>query len=251
MTLPQEFYIKYLSGLTQYRVNWLPNHSLRLGDIGKLEDGLFTLYTDLEQQGIKFAKEDNTSSLDLDYTSSDSASINFEIDASTVVTPNILPKGKINIEFSKKNGVVFQMTKAKVQIIADKADLENAVLQRYQDKSWAKEWVIITELVITDQATIIISTSDNNSIDLACDVPGALLNIPLADPSLNLKLIRETGSSTKILAANQLTPFYKIMGVKVPFLQRPEFRIREDITIDKMEFKQLPFDEREFGKQNL
>jgi len=250
MTQPQEFYIKYLSGLTKYRVNWLPDRPLKLGDIGKLEDGLFTLYTNLEQQGIKFIKEDAPSSLDLDYTSSESASINFEADAGSAMAGNALPKGKINIQFSKKNGVVFQMAKAKVQIITDKVNTENAVLQRYQDKSWPKEWVVITELVITDQTTIIISTSDNNSIDLACDVPAALLNIPLADPSLNLRLIKETGSSTKILAANQLTPFYKVMGVKVPFLQRPEFRIREDLTTTKMELQPLPFDEKEFGEQN-
>lgn len=250
MTLPQEFYIKYLSGLTQYRVNWLPDRPLKLGDIGKLEDGLFTLYTNLEQQGIKFATEENTSTLDLDYTSSDSASIHFEIDASSAITPNLLPKGKINIQFSKKNAVVFQMTKGKVQIITDKADLENEVLQRYQYESWPKEWVIVTELVITDEATIIISTSDQNSIEFACDVPGALINIPLADPSLNLKLVSETGSSTKILAANHLTPFYKVMGVKVPFLQRPEFRTREDFTIDTMKFQPLPFKVEEFGKEN-
>ena len=249
MSLPQKFYLTHMNKHTGYRANWLPDSTLRLGDIGKLEDGLFTLYTTLEQQEINFITRDGPSTLDLDYTSSDSVDITFNADTGNL-TGNT-PKGNIVISFNSNNGIVFQMTESKKIVIEDLYKIEEAVLQRYNTKDWPKEWVVISELITTDNATIIISTSSNNKIELECDASIGFAKTRLADPKLNMKLIRETGSSTKILCANVLTPLYQVKGIYTPYFSNPEFRTRYDITegIESSVFKDLPFDEKELEER--
>ncbi|MEO8962387.1 MAG: hypothetical protein ABI325_10920 [Ginsengibacter sp.] len=248
MSLPQKFYLTHINKHTGYRGNWLPDRPLRLGDIGKLEDGLFTLYTTLEQQQIKFLTREGVSTLDFDYSSSDSVDITTNFDTGNLIGSPA--KGNITISFNSNNGIVFQMTESKKAVIEDLNKVEEAVLQRYETKSWPKEWVVISELITTDHATIIISTSSNNKIELECDVPVNFAKIRLADPKLNLNLVRETGSSTKILGANSLTPLYQVKGIYKPYFSNPEFRTRLDVTdeIENTVFEDLLFDEKEFRK---
>lgn len=250
MSLPQQYYLEHMFKNTGYRANWLPDRPLRIGDIGKLEDGLFTLYTTLEQQQIPHTVRESNSELDLDYSSKNSVSIETDVAAGNAlnVAPTASVNGKVVISFNDSNGVVFQMTGAKKNVIENLADVENAVLSRFKSGSWPKDWVVISELVITDHATIIISTSNNNRIELGCDAQIGFAQSKLADPKLNLKLVSERGSSTKIFGANNLTPFYQVKGVYEPFLRNPQFRKRADITdqLDASELMDLKFDMREF-----
>jgi len=137
MSFPHRFYMDHMNSHTGYRANWLPDQPLRIGDIGKLEDGLFRVYTTLEQQQLTFTTRESKSALALDYTSSDSAHVDFNLDTGS--TNNALVKGKINISFTKKDGVVFQMTEAKTITIDNLASIEKTVLSRYSSNDWPKE----------------------------------------------------------------------------------------------------------------
>jgi hypothetical protein len=248
MALPQKFYLNHIQRNTEYRANWLPDRPLKIGDIGKLEDGLFTLYTTLEQQNIKVRTRQSESSLNLDYTSNNS--VNIEIDVATSNTGNSsinsVINGKVLITFNESNGVVFQMTGIKKEIIENLAEIEPEILEKYRRNEWPKEWVIINELIITDRATIIISTSNNNRIELGCSAPLEFAKNKLADPKINLTLLSERGSSTKIFGMKGLTPLYRVRGIAEPFLRKPEFRSRGALDDnEEIRLKDLSFDQRE------
>jgi hypothetical protein len=248
MSLPQKYYLEHVFNNTKYRANWLPDKPLRIGDIGKLENGLFTLYTTLEMEQIKCAVRDSVSELAFDYSSKNTVIITPSVDTGNALglALNTPVKGKVTINFTESNGVVLQMTGSKIRVIENLAEIEKIILEKFRNKDWPKEWVIISELVITDNATIIISTSSNNQIELGCSAHLSLGNNNLADPKLGLTLISEKGSSTKIFGASGLTPFYQVKGVYKPFLSTPKFRTRgEDPTVNSNKLSELKFNPEE------
>jgi hypothetical protein len=248
MSLPQKYYLEHMCKSTGYRASWLPDRPLKIGDIGKLEDGLFILYSTLEQQQINCVVRESPSELGLDYSDKGSFSIQAK-----GATGNLLDvtgaavDGTLMINFAENKGLIFQMTGAKLKVIENLAEVEKSVLAKYKSSDWPKEWVFIAELVVTDNATIIISTSSDNKIELGCSAKVGFTANKLADPQLGLTVVSEQGSSCKILGAKGLTPFYRIRGVYEPFWSKPQFRTRYDPTIDqqKIKIKQLEFNSNE------
>lgn len=248
MSLPQKYYVEHMAKGTKYRASWLPDRPLKIGDVGKIEDGLFILYTTLEHQQIPCRTRQGVSELGLDYSTKGSYSITGSAatgDALTL-TQGIPLTGKVSIKFTADNGIVFQMSGSKIQIIENLAEIETDIMHKYTTGEWPKEWVFISELVITDNATVIISNSNNNQIELGCTGKMGLSDIKLANPELGLTFLSETGSSVKILAATGLTPLYRVRGIFKPFLSKEEFRTRGDLTAGlKLKLTDLPYDARE------
>ena len=248
MGSPQKFYVKEISQKTNYRANWLPDKPMNLGDIGKLEDGIFTLYTTLEQQGIQLIIRESESRLDFDYTSTDAVKITTGVDANVDVAGLPVAKGKLKlkIEFQKSEGVLFQITNSRKQIIENLGQIEKTVLELYKKGVWNLGWVIVTEIVRTDSATIIINTGGSNTLEFEASGDVGSQAINLADTKLGLQLVRETGSSTKIIAKANLTPLYVTRGVSDPFIGKTKFRganAFRSIQFDAL--RELPFNPSE------
>jgi hypothetical protein len=243
MQLPQRHYLEHMNAQTSYRAAWLPDHPLRIGDVGKLEDGLFTLYTTLDQQGITVTIRESASTLGLDYSEKDSFSVS--ADASGQLQG---VRGKASIAFNRQGGILFQITGSTVVLIDNLASLESIILKKYSDGNWPKEWVVITELIRTDYASILISTSASCSLDMAFDVPVGFSGLQLADPKLHVSIVQESGSSIKMIASSNLTPLYRVRGINKPFLGKAGFKQRavaERVTEIKA-LQEMPLDVREF-----
>jgi hypothetical protein len=248
MVSPQKFYVQEISKKTNYRANWLPDKPMNIGDIGKLSDGIFTLYSTLEQQGIPIKVRESTSSLNLDYTSNDSVKITNGLD--TAVSSAGLPvaEGKVmyKIDFQRAEGVVFQITDSKKVIIENLSEIENSILEKYKKSVWDLGWVVVTEIVRTDSATIIINTGGSNTLEFEVSGDVGIKSVNLADTSLGLRLIRESGSSTKIIAQANLTPLYVTKGISDPLFGKTKFRganAYRAIQFDAL--RELPFNPSE------
>jgi hypothetical protein len=246
MTSPQKFYVQEISRKTNYRANWLPDKPLSIGDIGKLEDGIFTLYTTLEQQGIPLQTRSSDSSLDLDYSSTSTVKLISDDAADTnIPTQAVQAKLKLKIDFQNSKGVVFQMTASKKKIISNLGDIEKIVLDKYRNNEWNLGWVIVTETVQTDSATIIINIASNNTLEFEINGKADVASLNLADVNLGLKLLRETGSSTKIIAKANLTPLYLVKGIRDPLIGKTTFRSPQRTSLRFDQLKDLPFDPAE------
>jgi hypothetical protein len=248
MSLPYDYYLKHVFKNTRYRANWLPNRPLNIGDIGQIRDGLFILRSNLNKEKIKFKIRESSADLDFDYSSKNAVTIETSGSANaTGSIPGAELSGKVIINFNKTNGIIFQMHNSKKVVIENFTEIENEILSKYEQKKWSKDWVIVTEIIIADNATIIISTSNTNKIELACDAQFGLGPNKLADPKLKLTLVSEKGSSTKILGSKGIAPLFQISGIYQPFLSKPQFRLRKSSSAvlrpPKLEI--LKFDPRE------
>lgn len=77
MARPYVFYLNHMNKKSSgFRGVWDPGRHIELGYIGKLDNqGVFTVYTSLKDEGIEGKEGPEPAGNEIDYTSSDSVSI--------------------------------------------------------------------------------------------------------------------------------------------------------------------------------
>lgn len=248
MANPSKFYLTHIHQQSGgYRATWNPGKPLEIGAIGKLEKGVFNQYATLADKGIPMNVKTSISSLNMDYTSHDSVAINTKLSGKAPVAGSALTDldAGFSFDFKGDKSIVFQTGGYKTAVIANLEEIEQKILAAYEDGSWDKDSVIITELITADTATIIISTSSNNTLELKATANVGTPALKLADASLGLTIAQEKGSSMKFLAEAGLTPLYKVMGVRDPWWGPADFGTKNAEKAAADELKERGFDERE------
>lgn len=218
MATPFKFYLNHIFDKVGYRANWEPNRPLELGLIGRLDNGILDVVSTLEQEGLVPKPLKDESPGDLDYTSHDTVEIDIKLAGKAPAAGSVLTDAEAGfvLNFHGENAVVFQVQNTLTHQIINMAELEKEIVKRYKDGSWPKDWVIITQLVEAVSATIIISNSSNNKLELKAAANVGTANMKLTDASLGLSVAREKGSSLKVLAQKGITPLYRVMGIRHP-----------------------------------
>lgn len=221
MANPTKFYLSHMHEQTKYRATWDPTKHLKIGDIGKLNQGVLSIYSSLEKEGIPIEVSIGNSGANMDYTSHKQVAINMKISGSAPLAGSALTLSDagFSFEFKGDQGVVFQTGNHRAFQLTNLAVIEDDVLERYRRGNWDKDWVIVTELIEADAATIIISNSSNGSLELKAGINSNLQKaLSLTDVQMGLSVVREKGSTLKYIAQSQLTPLYRVMGLRSAFL---------------------------------
>lgn len=239
-----------MNARTQYRATWDPTKKLLIGYIGKLQNGVLSIYSSLEKEGIPAQVQIDDSGAAMDYTSHDSVSITTKLAGSSPVAGSVLTDldAGFSLAFKSDRSIVFQTSNHKVHQLVNLAEIEQAVLDKYENGSWDKEWLIVTELVEADSATIIISNSSNGVLDLKANASAGAAQLSLANAALGLSVAREQGSTLKYITQNGLTPLYRVMGIRHPFLGDPSLHTK---SIPATGGQYSPFQIQEFDEREL
>jgi hypothetical protein len=219
MIAPNVFYVNLINDKSGYRATWNPNVKLEIGMIGKIDKtGVFNVYTTLEKEGIPVEVQSAGSTVDLDYTSTKSVSISSKLKGDAPVAGSGLSNlsAGFSVDFTSDNGVVFQSTGNRTFQLINLEEIEGQVLAKYKKGDWVKDYLIITQLVQADTATIIISNSSNVHLDLQATGEISAAALKLTNASLGLTVVKQQGSSMHYLAEKGLTPLYRVMGVHHP-----------------------------------
>lgn len=224
MVSPQKYYIQEISKKTSLRANWLPDKPMNVGDIGKIEDGIFTLYTTLTQQGFAMSLNELPAALKADYTSVEVVNVSGEEPNVSILSPVAKGKKICKIDFLKPEGVLFHLKSSVKIILANLSEIENKILENYKKSVWNLGWVIVTEIIRSSSATVIINTGGSNTLEYELNGEANFNGLNLADASLDLRLISETGTSIKLIAVNNMTPLFKIKGISDPLFGKTKFR---------------------------
>jgi hypothetical protein len=252
MATPFKFYLKHMFDKTAYRATWKPDVPLKLGMIGILTNGVFDVQSSLEDEGLNPKILEDKTPGEIDYTSHDSVDIEIKLAGKAPLAGSVLTEGEAGVvlNFHKENGVVFQAKEMLNHQITNMGALQKEIVQKYKDGSWPKDWVVITQLVEAVSATIIISNSSNNKLELKASANVGAPNIKLTDASLGLDVAKESGSSIRIIAESGVTPLYRVMGIRHPFLGKPGFESKgiEAEKMDQEEFTYQDFDDQELDE---
>lgn len=253
MANPSKFYLSHMNAKTKYRATWDPTKQLKIGYIGKLEQGILSIYSSLEKEGIRVELATDPAGAAMDYTSHDDVSITAKLSGTAPAAGSVFAASEagFSFEFKSENSIVFQTGNHKIHQLVNLAEIEDSVLEKYKNGNWDKDWVIVTELVEADTATIIISNSSNGSLELKARTDVRAGQLTLTDASLGLSVVREKGSTLKYITQSGLTPLYRVMGIRHPFLGSLSLGTKgyDEYTVRKERQEVLivlDFDEREF-----
>jgi len=257
MSSLSKLYLSHMNAQTKYRATWDPTKQLKIGYIGKLEQGVLSIYSSLDKEGIPLEVATDFSDAVMDYTSHDSVTITTKLSGSVPTVGSLFAASDMGFVFRFKNkeGIVFQTNNHKVHQLVNLAAIEDMVLDKYKNGNWDKDWVIITELIEAGNATIIISNSSNGTLELKVNADTVTDKLSLTNASLALSVIREEGSTLKYIAQDGLTPLYRVMGIQHPFLRKLSFGVKGSraysITQDHdLRLQILDFDERELDSNH-
>ena len=205
----------------RYYAAWLPGTPFRLGDVGILQGKEFIRKTNLSDLGIPFDILEDTTRATISHTSSGSVSIVAKAAGTAPALGSTLTQAKagISVSFTKENSVLVKALGTLNHSIKDQVALGKEILTRYDAKQWDKDFLVITELVVADSSTILISSSSESKIELSAEADVSIAQLDLAGTEVKLGTTISKDLSTEIIAEKGLTPLFKLSKIQTPFLQ--------------------------------
>src|SRR5215813_392634 len=189
MRLPN-IYTKEIYKRFRYLANWLPNSPLEVGDIGVLRQDHFEYVTTLSSLGIVYELRFSEQSIDLTYTSDGCVEINFDVqgesDSSLQVVNGVT--ALVRVSFSKENSTLFAARGCRSVQVTDINELGSKIIEVQEREEWMRNWCVVTETLIAESATVILSKSRTAELEMASEGQIGQQLIHLADTSAGLKL---------------------------------------------------------------
>lgn len=212
MPTPKDLYINGIHKKFGYLAAWLPGQTIALGDTGVMEGKAFRRLACLADQGIAFMERIDRGPVPLDHTSAAGVTIGLNAAATAAGAPPV--QGSVAVRFDQKGGFVFRAQGCLGRSISDPIDLENQLRAAYDDGRWDLSWVVVTEVVHAESATIVISNSDQAHLQMS--VRGSLeaAKASLASAKAGLHVESQSGDMTSFIAQRGLTPLYRVSRLK-------------------------------------
>ena len=249
----KQSYKKQISNTFNYRATWAPSRPMTVGQIGKLQDGVFMPYTTLQDLGIPVQVNTKESEDTLDYSSSGGVSVNFKVAGDAVpagATSLTQADAGIVIKFSRENALVFNIKGFTTIQLTNLAEVEEKILQLKEQGKWKKDYILICEVVKADSASIVISKSKNATLEISATADIAINDLKLSNSEANLAVVNKRDIGVNILAEQEITPLYKAMKVKNRFFRSDELILVKGLEEDKELLTTLDsYDESEFSEE--
>lgn len=223
---PEEQYTTDLKNNFGYYATWNPGLTLKIGDIGIVKGNVFRKISELEKLGITFEVDPDKTPTDLKYNSKGSVVITTKLSGAASIPGSSLTQADagILVEFSKENSILFQANGTLTSTVKDTIVIGNKVIELFKQGKWDKKWVVITELVTAEAATILISNSKGAKIELKANAKIDAPKLDIANANFQFSTQFSRALETEIVAKEGLTPLFKIMGIKTSIFTPPDFK---------------------------
>lgn len=223
--------------------NWEPGKPIKLGDFGTMNKKRFIHEGNIKNFGIKLKIRKDEKCDNREFTSGNKTEISF-IPKGKFTDGNIYTNASLKVEFGSEQGVLFNAVNCKHDIIINKQDVGDKIIELYNNKKWEKDWVIITEIVKSGSTTILVSGSKSSSIVLEADAN--IKNLNLIDTSLKLKVKNKKNIGYSQITTEGLIPLLSLSKLQDKILSKPKVRpVIYNILGDNLKRTPPPRDEYE------
>ena len=226
-----------------YLAAWLPNSKIELGDVGTLHRDRFERLTSLRDLGVAFTTSTSPSLRELDYASAGQVDVRFGglavadpphpgrsdamiaegmgLNADTTRDSDLDPRptaavatspalgSMVTVQFHRAYSVFLEAVDVEIRAVADHAALEAALRRLVQNDSWRREYCVITEVVLTGSAVILVSSQAGGRVDFSASAHVQGGPLALARAAAGLKLLSTSGVAVKLVAPEGLTPLFR------------------------------------------
>lgn len=234
MTSAQKQYTDEMKKKFGYYATWNPGIPLKLGDIGIIKGNVFTKISDLESCGMSFEIREDKTPISLEHNSQGSITFTTKLSGTAAPQGSILASADagVIVEFSKENSTLFKAKNTTTPSIKDTTKLGDKIIKLYNEGKWNKSWVVITELVEAENATIIISNTSNGKIELKANANIDAPKFDIADAKFDFSTQFSRGLETTIVSTAGLTPLFKVMGMKTRLFLPPVLKSKSMNAFD-------------------
>lgn len=187
-------YREEIAKRTDYRTQWPPSSRLNVGDVGKFLYGQFVVYSTLKvldipvKTNVYKPKKENYNF----------ASGQVEIQSDTA--------GAYNILLPQKSFLI-QMNDASLIKITNLSEISQNINALFKESRWDKDWLIITEIVTSNNGFIAANTSNRKG---ELTISNLTTN---GNASAPIKVVQKS-SGVDLTITGLLTPFFKVYGLR-------------------------------------
>ncbi len=184
-----------LSNQTDYSALWPPSYQLKIGDIGKFDaNGEFKVLSSLSSFNIPFSHHKAAKPFKVDIIQGD-IQIHYNYDSCRMKFPG--------------NSFLFKTGISTIQEMDDIPLITNSINTLSKKGNWDPNWLVVTELVETDSAVVIVPSEKGGELLLAYkSTPGyEALTLPA-----NFTIIEN--KTVPVILNGRLTPLFKVIGLR-------------------------------------
>ena len=204
-----------------YFAQWLPNTTIELGTVGVLNGHVFIPKTSLAEQGITGIGEvADPSSTPLDIQSHKDVKVTLKLAGQVSTGAPSIPQANagVVVEFGHQGAYVIKAGASYEPRLANVARLEDEILARFKAGSWKKEWVVVSQLVKTPKASILVAQTSSAKVEITAQGDATVGQaVKLGDVKFSFDITSESGKVYNFLDANDVTPLFQLVGVKRRF----------------------------------
>ena len=127
------------------------------------------------------------------------------------------------VEFKKAGAVVFSAKNGRKYRLKNSLQIGQEIEKRYEAGQWKKEWLIVSEVIIADSGTIIISQSGNVNVELKAKGSLGAGSLKLSDLDLDFANQVDSSKAITVKAEEGLTPLYNLSGIRDGWFSKGKF----------------------------
>jgi hypothetical protein len=202
-----------------YLATWLPTLRLHLGDIMEAGENGLTRVGSLADHNVGYRQHSTPKRALLEYSSAGAVAVTTKLAGQATVNSNLAEtEAGIAVRFSRANAMLFEAADCGSLVIADIAAVGRMIQKKYEEGTWQRRWLVITELVTAGATTVLISTSASAGVDFKAGGTLSSGTLRLSDAHAKLQAGHISDIGLKIIAAEGLTPLYRASGIKESWL---------------------------------
>ena len=205
-------YIK--NELGKYYGNWLPTTKLALGDFGYIENKSFNKLGNISKTfNIYFDSISFDQPLPTPLSIAKETDLDIKFDAKGSVEE--ITNASMSINFKKANAVYFKCICSNAESISELGLLKDPLIAL--GERWENRFVIVTDLLYSDNTIIAISKESNATVVLECENP-ALESIN-AEVNAKFRVSKQVNSDFCFTSTGIITPLIRIAKLKKKILR--------------------------------
>ncbi|MEL7532473.1 MAG: hypothetical protein AAFN10_14240 [Bacteroidota bacterium] len=219
--MPIQNYQKDIFKKTQLRANWELSKNLNLGDVGYMNDGVFTMQTTLKDLGIDFTVRKGIKQDKLDLSSEQGVNVHPKFDSSaSAEVIEMTAQVIFDIEFHKAKSYVFKAAGIRTDMISNIMDVGKAVLKKYQAEDWDDDLVIIAEIKTADSVSVLISNESGTKTQISATGNLDIKDLDIAKADIGMEANSNKKLALEILGKPGTNPLFKVMGLEKSLLSK-------------------------------
>jgi len=202
-----------------YRANWTPGNPLELGNVGYIERDVFHRLFSLGDRDIRFEPLPGPGA-NYSYRTANALTISAKAAGQPVPPGSLLATAEagVIVTFSRATALLFDATGVTNTLVKDREALGQEIISRQRHDQWKPEFLVVTETVKADSATIAVSGGSNGVLEMraAGALPAGVGN--LSSVNANFQATARTCLGLSVVAEKGLTLLYKVCRLRTPML---------------------------------